>query len=164
MGSMSNEQQIDKKLENCEREIRALAEQYSNEVLLENATGKTTMRASNATKYKLQNLYKERDRLKLLIFSRAPSRYEKTAKLLLEKSLELAEVEKNLSYYQKSIEQMAGTILRNYKDADSREQLLADLSSFKSAMIKEQAHCASVRATVAKLQEKLIKIEEKNIK
>jgi hypothetical protein len=73
--SMANEQMIDRQLEDCEQLIRALAEQYSNEIAVENATGKTTMRASNATKYKLENLYAERARLKLIIFSRGPSRY-----------------------------------------------------------------------------------------
>jgi hypothetical protein len=84
--------------------------------------------------------------------------------LLLEKSLELQECEKNFSYYQKSIEQMAGTILRNYKDKDSQEQLLIDLAAFKSAMVKEQAKLNLLKNTVAKLQEKLIKIEERSIK
>lgn len=160
--TLSKKASLEKQLSELEDLIRQLSEQFSNEVHSENATGRTTMRNSNATKYRLDTMYKERKKLELAILIASPSRYEKTAVKLLEKSQLLTETQKNIMYYKKSIEQMAATILRNYKDKDSQEQLLADLSAFKNSMKRESAKLIALEHEVKKLTEKLHNYEQRS--
>lgn len=155
--------QLEKQLTEIEAEILKISEQYSAEVARENLKGHTRLRASTATKYKRDNLQRERMKIISALNFCAASRYETASRKLLTLHVELMEVDKNIVFYTNTINHMSAEIITGLKSKDLavRKQTAEDLEAFKEFLVSETDRKSRIMKTIEKQSAIVTKLSEK---